>query len=1181
MRKRIIQLARGKFETEKPEVVFSENPVSFQVIEGKSFTGEFRMKCTNHMSLRGMIYATDSRMTCLTPQYEGENVRIRYQYYAKGLEEGKKISGTFVVICNQLTLNLPYEGVVTKMYYESSCGTIRNLDDFTSLAKEHWQEAVKFFYHPAFAGIIGRSRKREQMLYKGLMTSSDRNQGMEEFLIADGRKNLVDFSLEETETSYYNISQQVKKGIIIHKEGWGYLSINVVSAAPFIRIIKKNIDTSDFQGPSCRYEFMIDSRKMRDGRNHGYIIFSSPYKKITISVTASTQSELDGVNDAIRLRQKKLQAQFMHLMVGKMTELIPKDQWVSESLKCLDLLKRGDRNPMYDVARAYLFASNNQFQEADRLLKMFEEDYEEDEQRISNEWVLDYYIRYHIEKNSAQKKRYKAVIEEIYKADMKDNLLFWLSYTLQDDYKNDEVRLQVLEKRIRSGSTSPVFLAEAWMLLKKNPDLLTKLGRFEVYLLHWAYCHGMIADEFRDSLFRLADEMRTFSPAVLKILEESYRRQPREEDIPVICRYLIKGNCWGSRYLFWYEQGISRELRITGLYEAYLQSLDEERVMELPRMLKMYFQFECNVPYQKTAVLYSNIIANKDKDPDLYTNYQKNMGHFAIEQAEAGHISENLAVIYEHFLNPTLVDDKLAHTMSKVLYTCRIRIKRPDILYAYVYQWQLKDPQMVPIMGQSAVFQLYTKDFVIVFEDKSGRRYVDTVECELIRMMNPEPYLEPCLAFAPDAIEYIIDCFSRLKETRNIKVRSTISFETFLLSDTISPLFKADLTAEIMKNYPNVQESSLMQKYLMTADLSRLLPQSRSYLLDMMMDSNMADLVYERIREFGCDQLPSYQRGKLFAYIIRRYKGESEDMLIAFCAQTFLQGISNEELVRYLCNYYTGPADVMFDIWEHSSRYKIRAFELEERILITSLYGDYQPEKYAAVFRHYVESNGRELIMQAYMSSCAQEYFMKNTVLEPFMFELYQKRYVSHRDQSDAVKLALLKYLSTLGNVEGTQKAIEDELLAEFTGRNMTFAFYRNLDEELILKYHLDDKIFLEYRSRPQNHVMIHISRDEDGQEFRAEEMHEVYYGIYVKSFVLFFGELVRYYITEETENKIELMESNRLMPETSGDKKNGRYHMINQMLMSRILWEDDRLLKEMQKYKEAESAAGTLFGIE
>jgi hypothetical protein len=46
---------------------------------------------------------------------------------------------------------------------------------------------------------------------------------------------------------------------------------------------------------------------------------------------------------------------------------------------------------------------------------------------------------------------------------------------------------------------------------------------------------------------------------------------------------------------------------------------------------------------------------------------------------------------------------------------------------------------------------------------------------------------------------------------------------------------------------------------------------------------------------------------------------------------------------------------------------------------------------------------------------------------------------------------------------------------------------------------------------------VLHYSRDEDGEEFNSEDMVEMYDGIYVKAFVIFFGELIRYIVACKT----------------------------------------------------------------
>ena len=101
MQKRIRQIAAGKFESDQPSLSISDEELFLTVTEGQEYTGEFEITSENHIPVRGIVYSTHPRMECLTPQFEGENIRIRYQFHSKGLVEGQEEKGAFVILCNQ------------------------------------------------------------------------------------------------------------------------------------------------------------------------------------------------------------------------------------------------------------------------------------------------------------------------------------------------------------------------------------------------------------------------------------------------------------------------------------------------------------------------------------------------------------------------------------------------------------------------------------------------------------------------------------------------------------------------------------------------------------------------------------------------------------------------------------------------------------------------------------------------------------------------------------------------------------------------------------------------------------------------------------------------------------------------------------------------------------------------
>lgn len=116
-----------------------------------------------------------------------------------------------------------------------------------------------------------------------------------------------------------------------------------------------------------------------------------------------------------------------------------------------------------------------------------------------------------------------------------------------------------------------------------------------------------------------------------------------------LCTYLIRGQQFAPKYHVWYERGIDSEIRITNLYEAFLISMDPNEVTAIPKMIQLYFQYNSGLSYRYMAVLYVNISGAKEKAADVYHKYRRNMEQFALAQMEAGHMDDNLAILYQRF----------------------------------------------------------------------------------------------------------------------------------------------------------------------------------------------------------------------------------------------------------------------------------------------------------------------------------------------------------------------------------------------------------------------------------------------------------------------------------------------------------------------------------------------------
>lgn len=1177
MRKRIGQIAKGKFEYDQPLLSLPEEELSLTVILGQEYTGSFEITSRNHIPVRGVVYSTNPRMECLTPQFEGEKVRIRYQFNSRGLEEGQRVKGEFVMVCNQSEHSLPFCISVAKLYAQSSVGQIRSLHDFTALAREHWDEAYKLFYHKSFSNVIAPKETRQAMLYRGILGAKPSPQNMEEFLVGIHQKKQIHFTISQSTLDIPELTETQQHEISIRKDEWGYFSVQIHADSEFIRLPDTTITTDDFLGSTYTCKYLLDYDRMHAGNNAGRIYFTSVYETKILEITAHKGKKIK--KDPKSAQIKEYRAGLAELYQAYRLKKIVTGVWANESIEILDRLHAlVPENKMYVLMKAQAFIINRQRQEAEWILDEFKRTWRDKRDPL---WGYYLYLMTLLEREPSYVDRMTREIELIFRENPDSALLFWVLSFLEEEYYNNSAhKLEAIASWVMDGCASPYLYLEAYYLYCQEPYLLTKLGKFEVRILRWAIHRHSLTRELAEQIFQVVEVNKGFQKTHYELLCAAYEVAPDPENVGLICSYLIRAQKFDVQYHHWFEMGIELELRITSLYEAYLLSLDERSLGTVPKIIQMYFQYDSNLPYRKMAILYSNIIAAKDTCPEMYEKYLKTMSRFAMEQVEQEHMDDNLAVLYEDMLDLGLVNAELAHCLAGILYTHKLVIFDRRMVRAIIYQRQLKEAQIVPIVEQSAYFQLFSKDYVILFEDEKGRRYIDSVSYRLEKLMEPERYLAKCMPLAPDELVYLIPYFENKSDYRVFTKEDERYFGRILGGSELTPSCRSELALEIMRYYQSAQEDEKVKEYLVKADYAVMSQPARQYFLELLVGYRMYDMAYELLQIYGMDQISYGAKAALCCYMIEERQEEKDEYLLLLAADTFAGKKYNDRILRYLCDFYEGPTDMMLRLWRAAGEFHVPAFELEERILVQMIYADRDLQPVEDLFAHYYESGGRELVVLAYLTTCAHAYFVKETGISSDVLFVIRGRYQHHLELNDACKLALLKSFSEMENQE-PYLSMEDALLSEYTCRNMNFAFYKKLDRRLVLKYHLEDKVFLEYRTDPRKHVVLHYSRDEDGNEFHREDMPDVYDGIFVEQFVLFFGDVVQYYITEEFGNQVEVKVSNRLTSNAVwSDKDDSRFNMINQMLILDTLADYDQLTRAMETYEKLDEVTRKAFHL-
>lgn len=1180
VRARIGQIAAGRFNGTKPILAFSDETIDLSVIEGRSEAGSFVIESTNQIKICGIVYSTNPRMECLNPHFEGEKVRIRYQFNSKGLTEGDACVGKFVIVCNQIEYSLSFCARITRLYAEASTGAVKSLDDFTRLAASNWDEAYHLFYNRNFLNTIPYDNVYERLTYEGFACARPSGQNMEEFLIGVNKKKPVSISVDKSEEIFMASKEPQSGCFTITKDNWGYTEIRLRTDCEFIKLSKPVLTHDDFIGKTYLYEYIIDASAMHAGRNFGRIYIDGVYQSFTIDITAGVRDD-DGSISGIAVTKdiKECMVGIMELYTGFRLKRIVTGVWANETISILNHLHAlmPDEH-MYELMKAQAFIINRQRQEAKWILDDFKHTNPDKKAPI---WGYYLYLMTLLEREPSYIDNMTHEVELIFYENPDSVLLFWVLLFLRNQYFDDNAgKLKDIKYWVLRGCSSPYLYIEAYYLISQDPYLIKELSVFELRILSWAVKKKALTKELAGAIFEAVDLAGGFDNRVYELLTAAYEICPEAEYVGIICSYLIKGHKNDTCFHKWFELGIENKLRLTGLYESYLITMDDRQISPVPKIIQMYFSYDNKLPYRKLAVLYNNIIAAKETEPEVYHKYRKAMGRFAMDQVQLRHIDDNLAVLYEDMLELGFINEELSAAFSDIIYTHKLIVFDKRIVRAIIYQNEMKEPQIVPVTDQCAYFELFSNDYVILFEDSRGYRYVKSISYRLQRLMDAEKYLDRCISLSPDRPQYIVSHFKNVRDYSDFTKGDLKLFKPVFYSESFSDSYKAVMGYRILKYCQLHDYEDYVRPFLQSIDFDILQKDARKYLIDMLVSNRLYEKAYDMAMEYGIDMLAAASQVVLCENALK-VQHVDDDFMVQLAISAFKTGKYSDLVLKYLCENYTGPTDELINLWHAADKFSISSMKLDERILEQGIYTQIEPEKISDIFLEYYKRAGNDKLILAYISLVAHGYLHSGRCKADFIFDIIEKRFIGNRTLNDACQLALLKHFAEKTDITQAELEIEDTLLKYYIYNNMYFDFFARLDYRLLEKYFIYDKAFLQYESTPGAHVVLHYSRDEDGEEFNSEDMVEMYDGIYVKTFVIFFGELIRYYITEEHDNSIEVKESNRLTCNNiPGDNDHSRYDLINEMIISDTLSDETTLKSNIDEYKRLDAATKRLFKL-
>ena len=1184
MREIIDKLVDGVFEYDTDKLLFDVPSIEAKLSSKELYEGTLHFTSQNETAVRGFIYSSSMRLVVRETEFNANDYYAHFVFDPTGLEAGDVIKGDIQIVSSAGEYYLPFEFTILSTAKDSKVSGVRNLFHFTNLAQTDFSEATAIFYTPDFIRVFDGNDKANLTKYRGFSNIPGDRQSVEDFLCSINKKKPVELITEKNVFEFTEVKSRLRCEIMLRKSVWGFIEARLSTDSDFLQLERDNIHNEDFKSPEYKLVFYIDDDKLHDGRNFGSISIKYRDREEKITIIASYRNS-DKARRAARKEAKSLQYRLMDCYIRFRTKQLNVNGWVRESMKIVERMNLlDDKNPVSRLFQAQLLLVENRVSEAKWILehvfnemKIIEHD---------DECYAYYlYLTTLIKRDEQYVNDVTARISSYYTMYEKSMPLLWMLLYLDEELSNSSTKkLSAIESITKKGVHSPILYVEAYNVYVANPAIISKLTSFEIEVLSFAVKNGKISREIISQVAMLALRSREYSKKLIELLMNIYNLYNDPELIDAICTMLIRADMTDTEYHKWYREGVRLELKITKLYEYFIYSSPcDIEDGPLPKSVIMYFGFQNRLHYEKKAFIYANLITYKSKLTDLYEQYRENIIVFAIEQVMDNHITEHLAIIYEDVLTPQFIKPNMANNLASIIFAREVKTDNPKYRQLVAVFDEFVDEFVYPVENGKAYPRLYSRNVSLFFQDEKDRRYYVNPE-EARHIINENNYIHVIKRYVSGNLPFFLYLCEGKRHYISVEEENADFCRDLVEAESISASLKSEIRMSLLHYYFDAERISTLDEYLLSIDIKELTARERAELIEFYVRRGLYDQAYELITIYGDEQISPKSCVKICSHMIEKNDGVKDVMLTAITYNAFRNGKYDSNTLLYLVNHYDGLTKELRNLWKAAKAFDESCLMLTEKLIIQMLFTRTLVGEKEIIFEDYLSHGAAPRVEMAYLSYAAYDYFVKERITDKSVFVQLVNNYRQNEPLNDGCKLALLKYFTDNPN-EITER-IKDmiiDFIQEFLHKNIYFKFFSEYSEIVPELAAFTSAMFIEYRTNPRSRVVLHyiLADDDEDDMYRTEEMRNMYGGIFSKEFMLFFGERLQYYVTEEVNGREMLTLSDALsVEETISDGTDSRYNILNSMVVAKTLKDDTTLMQLMEEYVEEDAFAEKVFNI-
>lgn len=1177
MKQKIEQFANGIFTYEKPSLLVSEDIISIDAVSGKMMEGSFIVQNDMNTPVRGFCICESPLVSFKSDSFDGVENKIEFTFDSENLDAGIIVKTFIEVISDSGEVEIGLNVRVVSSYIDTSVGQTCDLFHYANLAMSSPQEAKDLFKSEMFKDIVIEHAPEYKNLYRALAGSANTALALEEFLIATKKKKPVEFQLDVNELVYEAGTVTFMDKIAIKKNNWGYAQLRVDTEGEFIETERSLIWAEDFEDGLFWLKFVINPDKLRYGRSYGRIIISTLGDEVSIPVVC-VKSSPSKKNLQLSRKKKEYEIKLTNNHICYMLSQCEVSDYVRDAESLLAIFKtfrrEGALEKLYRIYLDFLSGNEKKAREYFDMLDITEE--ANADLRIHAAWI---YVKAILSEKNEVKSECCIELKNLYENERRlDILLFYINLDGKERM-NKKQRFEELKScYVNNGEHSVYGLVEAAKLISSEPMLLKEIGEYELCVIREVMKRGLKNKYFELQLSYIACKEKTTSPILLSILKECYEDNKLKESLEAVCTHIIMGEYDLKKEYEWLKLGVNEQLRINRIYERCLEAYGDNNEL-LPRSVLNYFATGADLKPELATVLYANILRFCNKNDNAFAMHKTRMKEFAKESLQKAAFNRDLALIYEKMLVAEELDDRMIACLPYILYKHEIKSDWKKVKTIAVSHKEMNEPEFVKAENGVAIADIFTDDPVIVMLDDEGDRCVASFRVEVTRMIQRPDLQKLMYEKCRDDRRVLLNRLEAAKfDGQNDEIIA--SYVRCSEADYLEDSFMLECRKSLVEYYYDNLEGELLESNLVQLDLKMMSHQDRTKMIEFMIFRELYSLALKNMEMFGFYEINAKRLCKLCSSLLMMNSQQtSTKLFMKLCEYCFARRKHDDLILTFLEKNYDGSTQDLYDLWTVCRESGIDTSDLEERMLRTALFTENDMNFVKDVFKIYYGHCSSGKLVRAYLSYLAYGYLVCDNMLDREILEIMRKE--ANYSENDICILALLKDYSGRKSFTEQEKTFIEFQLKKMENKGLLLPFFKNFPEEIRIPRQMRDKYYVEYHTEQGRKVRIHycfVDADND-EGFVDEDMKDIGFGIYVKEFILFYGEAMQYYITETGADQNIITESREvsLEPELYGCEEN-RYHQLNLIITAKKMNDEKTVIKLIENYALNDYAVKRLF---